>query len=242
VAKSAAPGREQKRERARAGASARYIARRATVDLEADDPMAVADGVSGLARSAGGYVEARRESRERAMTITIRVPADRFDSVVSSVRSLATVRDVSTSAEDLGPKLAELDAKESAGERRADTALADSSAAVTRQRAELLNRTRLATVTVVIAPRPRTQSSAATAAAGPPAAMATAAARSERIREALGRGMSHAAELLFLAVLVALERGPSAVVVGAAVYAGFRFLSGRKTVRRVGVRATSPLA
>jgi hypothetical protein len=243
-----ARSRAAKRPAAPGRSPARMLAKRAAIELEADEPAAVRDRIASSGQSVGGYVEtrggAKTASGQRGITITIRVPSERFESVVQTIRSLAIVRDLSTSAEDLGPKLAEIDAKASKSDRAAE-GYVDSTSKLARDREELLNRVKMASIRVTIASRPTSRSSVVEPprpAIAETQRVAVAATRVDGARDALRRGVAAAADLLFLALLFALENGPSAALVGGGLYAGMRLLRYRRPGTPSRARATSPLA
>jgi hypothetical protein len=213
-------------------ASSSTIAKSGVVALESEDPRLVADRVSSAAQASGGYVQGRsgtkNKSGDRGESITVRIPTDRFDAFIASVRALGTVVDESTSAENLGPKLAEIDAKDSRSEResRDDSAAARPNSS--RQREEILDRVRLATVRVTVSPRPRTRSAAVVTNEqnAPPVAgmLATPSPSVESARAALDRGVGRALDICFAGLLLVLEFGPTALLASALVLAATRAL------------------
>jgi len=141
------------------------LAKRGSIAVDVADSEKAADRISAIASSAGGYVESRGSARandRKGVAVTIRVPSDKFESVVSSLRALGTVRNYSTSSENVGDDLAELDAKER--ESRDDGARKDKGSAPAksapskpggeRRRAQIVDRARMATVTVTVTQQP----------------------------------------------------------------------------------------
>ncbi len=101
----------------------RMIVRNATLNLEVDDVLANVERVNQIAAQAGGFVVSSKtfgEGKKLSGAVTIRVPADRFDSTMKSLRALAfrivnediSTRDVSEEFVDLQSRLRNLQATE----------------------------------------------------------------------------------------------------------------------------------
>lgn len=86
------------------------------ISITVDDPIASAEQVAGLAEGAGGRVDERKEtpgtdSQSASATLTVRIPADELDEVVSELRDLGTVNSVSMNASDVTEQRKDLDAR-----------------------------------------------------------------------------------------------------------------------------------
>jgi anti-sigma factor RsiW len=226
---------------------ARLIAKSGTVAFEADDAGKAAERIAGIARSAGGFVQSQNSGTKtrsggRSESIVVRVPSERFESVISSFRSLAPDVNVSTSSVDLGPALAEADAIASGNERENKDARSRSESYSRLNRDSILERVRLATIKITVTQPPKPQSSAGTSDRPIVGSMTTSGGATSQMRGALGRGIDRAGDVLFLVVLALFEFGPSALVVGAALFVAH---SASRRVRVAGLRkarVTSPLA
>ena len=87
-----------------------------TVTVVADDPSTAAEQVADLAESAGGRVEARRQSRAdgdvaASAELTVRVPADQTSATVDALKQVGEVRDLSIEAVDVTGTARDLDAR-----------------------------------------------------------------------------------------------------------------------------------
>lgn len=96
----------------------RSIVRTGSVDLTVDSYEAARDAVSAETRRYGGYVggssQTLHEGNNETWTtgqVVLRVPADRFEDLLSFVKDRGTVRAVETSTEDVTDRLVELDAR-----------------------------------------------------------------------------------------------------------------------------------
>ena len=70
----------------------RLIVKQATLNLVVNDPQASMEQVSSLANQSGGYVVSERSERRGDFllrTMTIRVPAEKFDEVLKALRGMA---------------------------------------------------------------------------------------------------------------------------------------------------------
>ena len=106
----------------------RMLIRNGRAGVEVED---IDDAVAALERKAvrvGGFVASvgkqAGEDRTRMATLTLRVPADRFDALVASLDSLGEVEDVYIDAEDVGEAYADLEVRV-ANARRLEQRLLD---------------------------------------------------------------------------------------------------------------------
>lgn len=107
----------------------RDVVKTATISVTADDPPAAADRASALATEAGGRVDGRTEyggsALDRArITLTLRVPADKFDGVIDGLKGLGTVESLDMQAEDVTSQRVDLDARIKALQTSVDRLLA----------------------------------------------------------------------------------------------------------------------
>lgn len=83
----------------------------ATVEVEALDPAVQA--VRRIAERAGGYISnvgiAGGRDRVRSASLTLRIPAERFDETLAAVDSLGEVESVHIDSEDVGEQYADLE-------------------------------------------------------------------------------------------------------------------------------------
>jgi len=93
----------------------RKIIRNAQISLEVKDGNAVAQNIAAIASGMGGYVAASDLSNDGDNprgTITVRVPADRFDDAMAQFRGLAVrVQHENVSSQDVTQEYADLDAR-----------------------------------------------------------------------------------------------------------------------------------
>jgi hypothetical protein len=94
----------------------REIITTGSVTVVADDPTAAADEVVGLAESAGGRVETRRQTEadgdvRPSAELTIRVPAAQTTATVDALDQVGEVRDLSIEAVDVTGTARDLDAR-----------------------------------------------------------------------------------------------------------------------------------
>lgn len=101
----------------------RLIVRNASLDIQVDDVTASLDGITQAAAQAGGYVvsaTASDDGRTISAAISVRVPAEKFDQVLKSIRASAiriftdniSSQDVSQEYVDLQSQLTNLKATE----------------------------------------------------------------------------------------------------------------------------------
>ena len=91
----------------------RSIIRNGQIDLEVKSVVDSFEQISGIATSVGGFVADsgfRGRDEEQTATMTLRVPADRFEQVLADLRALAIeVNSVSTSAQDVTGEVTDLE-------------------------------------------------------------------------------------------------------------------------------------
>ena len=91
----------------------RSIIRNGQIDLEVKSVVDSFEQISGIATSVGGFVADsgfRGRDEEQSATMTLRVPADRFEQVLADLRALAVeVNSVSTSAQDVTGEVTDLE-------------------------------------------------------------------------------------------------------------------------------------
>lgn len=84
--------------------------------MTVDKPLDAADKAATIVKGAGGRVDARDETAPDewsggSATLTLRIPADRLDSVVEDLRALGTVDQFTTTASDVTNEVTDLDAR-----------------------------------------------------------------------------------------------------------------------------------
>lgn len=83
----------------------RFLIRNATLTLEAKDVRQAADALTAEARAAKGYVSDTHESVDalgsRSITMTVRVPADRFDGSMQKIESMGKVMEKQVTSDDV---------------------------------------------------------------------------------------------------------------------------------------------
>lgn len=107
----------------------RDVVKTATISVTADSPVEAADRASTLATEAGGRVDSRTEyggsALDRArITLTLRVPADKLDGVISDLKGLGTVESLDVRSEDVTSQRVDLDARIKALQTSVDRLLA----------------------------------------------------------------------------------------------------------------------
>lgn len=88
----------------------RTLVRTATIELAADDVGRTADHARDIAVDAGGYA-GQEEVRDETATITLHIPADRFDQALGDLSDLGRVISRSQAAEDATEQLVDLDSR-----------------------------------------------------------------------------------------------------------------------------------
>lgn len=95
--------------------TARMIVRNASLTLVVDDAQARSDSLTSLVNGLGGYVSSSKSTKFDAglqTMLTVRVPADKFDTALASIRKLAVeVRDEQISGEDVTAEYTDLNAQ-----------------------------------------------------------------------------------------------------------------------------------
>lgn len=84
--------------------------------ITVEDPIAAADRAAGIVQSAGGRIDARRETAPSEhdaglARLTLRIPADDLDSVVEDLRELGTVDEFSTDSADVTREVTDVEAR-----------------------------------------------------------------------------------------------------------------------------------
>ncbi|HEY3289094.1 MAG TPA: DUF4349 domain-containing protein [Anaerolineae bacterium] len=95
--------------------TARMIVRNASLTLVVDDAQARSDALTAMVNGLGGYVATSKSTKFDAglqTALTVRVPADKFDTAMASIRKLAIeVRDEQISGEDVTAEYTDLNAQ-----------------------------------------------------------------------------------------------------------------------------------
>ena len=90
----------------------RVIIRTADLDVTVDDVTMSMDDISKITAAAGGWVVSSVQPRNYQGTISIRVPADRFDDVIEQLSDLAVkVKSISTSSQDFTEEFTDVTAR-----------------------------------------------------------------------------------------------------------------------------------
>ena len=90
----------------------RIIIRTADLKVTVDDVTMSMDDISNIATSAGGWVVSSNQPRNYSGTISVRVPADRFDDVLEQFSDLAVkVKSYSTRSEDFTEEFTDVSAR-----------------------------------------------------------------------------------------------------------------------------------
>lgn len=93
------------------------------------DPVATSEDAARIVTEAGGRVDSRDETpgtpdQAAQANLTVRIPADDFDAVLTKLKALGTVNNVSISAVDVTAQAADLDARTTALQASVDRLLA----------------------------------------------------------------------------------------------------------------------
>jgi hypothetical protein len=88
----------------------RALVRTATVELAATDVGKTVDGARDIVATEGGYA-GREEVREASATLTLHIPADRFDQALDELSKLGKVISRDQSAEDVTEQVVDLDSR-----------------------------------------------------------------------------------------------------------------------------------
>ncbi len=95
-----------------AATDGRIIIRTADLNVTVDDVTMTLDDISKIAVSSGGWVVTSSQPRNYSGSISIRVPADRFDDVIEQLSDLAVkVKSVSTRSEDFTEEFTDVSAR-----------------------------------------------------------------------------------------------------------------------------------
>jgi hypothetical protein len=90
----------------------RIIIRTADLSVTVDDVTMSMDDISNIATAAGGWVVSSSQPRNYSGTISVRVPADRFDDVIEQFSDLAVkVKSSSTRSEDFTEEFTDVSAR-----------------------------------------------------------------------------------------------------------------------------------
>ncbi len=106
------------------------------VALTAADPIGAADSAAKLVSGAGGRIDSRTEqpatdTQRASASLTIRVPAEQLDSVLSKIKQLGTVIAVSLNAADVTQQKQDVEARVTALQTSVDRLLVLMSASAT---------------------------------------------------------------------------------------------------------------
>jgi hypothetical protein len=198
----------------------RYLIKTATVTLEVRETKAAAERLTALIKENKGYVADLREWVDalgnQSATVTFRVPANRFEEVLTSVKSLGTPLDVQVSSEDVTEEYVDVEAQLrnlkrteerllghlSRTGRLADTLAVERELSRVRQEIERLegrlrylsHRVAFCTVTVTLRQSARTQPLV------PPEAFSTGKVASDAVRSLVGFAQSLWSLIIWLAV------------------------------------------
>ena len=95
----------------------RMLIRRASMQLEVENPIGISSRVSDIAARLGGYVERSRESSSGGVQMTVRVPEPSLEQAMEAVSQLGQVVKRDISADDVTERVVDLN--ERAGTLRA---------------------------------------------------------------------------------------------------------------------------
>jgi hypothetical protein len=198
----------------------RYLIKTATVTLEVRETKASTEKLTALIKENKGYVADLREWVDalgnQSATVTFRVPTDRFEEVLSAVKSLGTPLDVQVSSEDVTEEYVDVEAQLrnlkrteerllghlSRTGRLADTLAVERELSRVRQEIERLegrlrylsHRVAFCTVTVTLRQSARTQPLV------PPEAFSTGKVASDAVRSLVGFAQRLWSVVVWLAV------------------------------------------
>lgn len=94
-----------------AATAERLLVRRVSLRLVVDQPPPVGAQVEQIARGAGGFVENSRAEEDDRVTMVLRVPATRLDSVVAAVERLGEVDERQVAATDVTDETIDVEAR-----------------------------------------------------------------------------------------------------------------------------------
>lgn len=89
----------------------RLLVKRASLELEVDDPAALPAQADRIARDAGGYVESASASEGRRAWARLRIPAERLDLALAAIEKLGDVTRRDVSADDVTAEALDADAR-----------------------------------------------------------------------------------------------------------------------------------
>jgi hypothetical protein len=104
------PAAKEQQAQGNAPVQERKLVQTARMELTAADPFDAVFRARGIANSVGGFT-GQEESSSGKATITLRVPADRFDSVLDQLSKLGTVKVQNKQADDVTEQVVDLDAR-----------------------------------------------------------------------------------------------------------------------------------
>ncbi len=91
--------------------SGRMLIRRASMQLEVENPVGISSRVTDIAARLGGYVERSRESSTGGVEMTIRVPEPSLEQAMDAVSQLGQVVKRDISADDVTERVVDLAAR-----------------------------------------------------------------------------------------------------------------------------------
>ena len=89
----------------------RMLIRRASMQLEVENPVGISSRVSDIAARLGGYVERSRESSTGGVEMTVRVPEPSLEQAMEAVSQLGQVKRRDISADDVTERVVDLNAR-----------------------------------------------------------------------------------------------------------------------------------
>ena len=89
----------------------RLLVRRATIDLEVQQPESIAVSARTIAQGLGGYIERSSESSGRRVHVTMRVPTRALDAAMDAVSRLGRLRSRRLTSDDVTEQIVDLDAR-----------------------------------------------------------------------------------------------------------------------------------
>ncbi|MET0136339.1 MAG: DUF4349 domain-containing protein [Kibdelosporangium sp.] len=101
---------KQQQQQQNAPVQDRQLVQTAKMELTAEDPFDVVFRARGIASSVGGFTGQEDSSNGRA-SLTLRIPADRFDSALDQLSKLGTVKTQNKQADDVTDQAVDLDAR-----------------------------------------------------------------------------------------------------------------------------------
>lgn len=93
----------------------RYLIKNATVTIEVDNPEDSATAVTTAASDAGGYIGALNESTDglgrRTVTMTVRIPSDRFDDLMVNLSLMGKILQKNITTQDVTEEFVDTEAR-----------------------------------------------------------------------------------------------------------------------------------